>query len=60
MEIQIISKKLESIEEELHSIKNAVLKSSKQDAVSLKGMLKGIKISEQEVGEAKRSIFHAS
>lgn len=58
MEQEIIFKKLESIQNELNSLKNIFLKKSKCNNISLKGMLKTIDITNEDVADAKRSLFH--
>ncbi len=58
MELEFISKKIKTIENELNSLKILVLENKK--VVSLKGVLKGIKVDEKEIGEAKNSPFHLS
>jgi len=60
MELQLISKKLENIENELHSLKIIVLAKSKKGVTSLKSMLKGIHVDEKEIMEAEKSVFHPS
>ena len=52
--------KIESIEKELIELKLSVLKSltpSKKNIISLKGILKGIEISEEEIDKAKKSLY---
>ena len=52
--------KLESIEEELLDIKFSILKNltpSKKNLISLKGILKGIDISEIDIESAKESLY---
>jgi hypothetical protein len=51
--------KLESIEDELLDIKFSILKNltpSKKNLISLKGILKGIDISETDIESAKKSL----
>ena len=52
--------KIESIEKELIELKLSVLKNltpSKKNIISLKGILKGIEISEEEIDKAKKSLY---
>jgi len=52
--------KMESIEKELIELKLSVLKNltpSKKNIISLKGILKGIEISEEEIDKAKKSLY---
>ena len=60
METTLISKKLENIEQELHSLKTIVLGKSKKKIISLKGLLKGIQISEEDIQQSKKSLFPSS
>lgn len=57
MEQKLISKRIENIENELHSLRNVFMIKSRNNVVSLKGILKGIKITEKEIIEAKKSLF---
>lgn len=53
-----IEEKLENIEKEITELKTIILKSGKpKKKVSLKGILKGVKIEEEDMLEAKQSIF---
>ena len=58
MEQEFISKKLENIQNELNSLKNIFLK--KSNNLSLKGVLKGIIISDEDIKNAKKSLFNYS
>ena len=52
--------KIETIEKEVMGLKLSVLKKltpSKQNIISLKGILKGMKISEQDIKAAKKSLY---
>jgi hypothetical protein len=52
--------KIETIEKEVMGLKLSVLKKltpSKQNIISLKGILKGIEISEQDIKAAKKSLY---
>lgn len=60
MESEFISKKIEALEQELQSLKNIFLGQSKNKVVSLKGLLKGIQISEEDFKEAEKSLFSSS
>ena len=54
METTFISKK----EQELNQIKN-LLKNKEKNVVKLKGLLKGVEVSEKDIDEARRSLFHS-
>mgnify|MGYP001559622277 CR=1 FL=1 len=58
-----MEKKLENIESELYNLKSIMAKLIQQPAhqkiVKLKGLLKGTKIDEEEIDEAKKSLFKA-
>mgnify|MGYP001562246298 CR=1 FL=1 len=58
METSLMNKKIEHIEKDLSNLK--ILMKVKTKAVSIKGLWKGIEVSEEELQEAKRSIFHKS
>lgn len=60
MEQAILTKKIESIEKDLESLKTAILKKSKNTVVSLKGILNGIKVTEKDIDKAKKSLFNSS
>jgi len=52
--------KIETIEEEISDLKLSVLKKltpSKKNLISLKGILKGVEISETDIEEAKKSLY---
>ena len=52
--------KIETIEKEVMGLKLSVLKKltpTKQNIVSLKGILKGVDISEEDINTAKKSIY---
>lgn len=52
--------KIESIEKEVTDLKFSVLKKlspSKKNIVTLKGVLKGIKITDKEIEQAKKSLY---
>lgn len=52
--------KIETIEKEVMGLKLSVLKKltpSKQNIISLKGILKGMEISEQDIKAAKKSLY---
>ena len=60
--MQPIYPKLNEIENEIHNLKVLILrtlepKEEAKQVVSLKGMLKGIKIEEKDFKEAERSLF---
>jgi len=58
MEQKFLYKKIENIENELHKLKTIILSKPKKTLVSLKGILKEIKIDEKDIQEAKKSLFH--
>lgn len=52
--------KIETIEKEVMGLKLSVLKKlspSGQNIISLKGILKGVKITEQDINTAKKSLY---
>jgi hypothetical protein len=52
--------KIETIEKEVMGLKLSVLKKltpSKQNIVSLRGILKNVEISEQDINTAKKSLY---
>lgn len=52
--------KIETIEKEVMGLKLSVLKKltpSKQNIISLKGILKGMEISEKDIKAAKKSLY---
>ena len=56
-----IYKKLNEIENEIQGLKLLILQQREQkQIVSLRGILKGVKITGQEIEEAKRSLFKVS
>jgi len=55
MKTKLAYKKISGIEQEIRSLKRLFL--SKKKVVSLRGMLKGISITEDEIENAKRSLF---
>lgn len=61
MEKIIVSKKIKHIEDELASLKDSyIIKETDKRVISLKGMLKGIVVSEKDIKEAKKSLFKIS
>ena len=58
MKTKLAYKKISGIEQEIISLKRLFL--SKKRVVSLRGMLKGILITEDEIEEAKKSLFHVA
>ena len=55
-----IIQKIEIIEKEVMGLKLSVLKKltpTKQNIVSLKGILKGVEISEKDIATAKKSLY---
>lgn len=57
MKTKLVYKKISGIEQEIRSLKRLFL--SKKRVVSLRGMLKGISITEDEIEDAKKSLFRA-
>ncbi|MBU4221291.1 MAG: hypothetical protein KKA10_06675 [Euryarchaeota archaeon] len=57
MKTKLAYKKISGIEQEIRSLKKLFL--SRKKVVSLRGMLKGILITEDEIEDAKRSLFRA-
>ncbi|ODS35754.1 hypothetical protein BEH94_06120 [Candidatus Altiarchaeales archaeon WOR_SM1_SCG] len=58
MEAAAIYPKLSAIENDIKNLKLLILQHKKPGKiVSLKGMLKGVKINEEDFSEAKRSLF---
>ena len=53
----LINKKLEHIESDINSIRALVKGNSFGKIVSLKGLLKGVKITDANIEEAKKSPF---
>jgi len=59
MEVELISKKLESLEDEIKNLKSIINPKYKNILVSLKGSLKGTKITEEDIKMAGKSLFHS-
>lgn len=57
MEQEFVIKRIESLESEIEKLKRWTLPKRKRKIVSLKGMLKGIKFTEEDIHEAKKSLF---
>ena len=61
MQSTLMEKKLENIESELYSLKSIIVKLIQQpkhnQIVKIKGMLKGIVVNEDDIQEAKNSLF---
>ncbi|HEX7574964.1 MAG TPA: hypothetical protein VF360_01180 [Candidatus Methanoperedens sp.] len=55
MKNKLAYKKISGIEQEIRSLKRLFL--SRKRVVSLRGMLKGISITEDEIEDAKKSLF---
>jgi hypothetical protein len=55
MKNKLAYKKISGIEQEIRSLKRLLL--SRKRVVSLRGMLKGISITEDEIEDAKKSLF---
>ena len=60
MESILINKKLEHIESDINSIRALVKGNSFGKIVSLKGLLKGVKITDADIEEAKKNVFKTS
>ena len=60
--IQNMNKKLETIEDELYSLKSIIIRVIQQpepkQILALKGLLKGIQVNEGDIEEAKKSLFN--
>ena len=61
VQVYDINKKLDMIEDEIASLKSMIIKISQQPKskkmLKLKGLLKGISISEEDIEEAKKSLL---
>ena len=57
MEQEFVAKRIESLENEIEKLKQWTLPRRKKKIISLKGMLKGIKFTSEEIKEAKKSLF---
>jgi len=57
MKNQEVLTKLEELEKEILKIKKGSKFKLPQKIISLKGILKGVKITEKEIQEAKKSLF---
>jgi len=57
MDNQKVLTKLEKLEKEILKIKKGVKFKLPKKPISLKGILKGIKISEKDIQKAKKSLF---
>lgn len=58
MKTKLAYKKISGIEQEIRSLMRLIR--SKKRVVSLRGMLKGILITEDEIEDAKKSLFHVA
>ena len=56
-----INKKLEALENEISDIKSMLIRLSQstqnRKVISIKGLLKGTKVNEEDIEEAKKSLF---
>lgn len=55
-----VLQKLATLEEQVREMKLSVLKQftpSKKNLISLKGILKGVKVSEEDIAKAKKSLY---
>ncbi len=55
-----VLQKIETIEKELKDLKSTILKKSTpsgKKVVALKGILKGVKITEKDIEQAKKSLY---
>ncbi|HLC72937.1 MAG TPA: hypothetical protein VJH37_05135 [Candidatus Nanoarchaeia archaeon] len=57
MEQEFVARRIESLESEIEKLKKWTLPKRKKKIVSLKGMLKGIKFTEEDIKEAKSHYF---
>jgi len=57
MEQQFITKRIATLEEEIHKLKTLAHAPLKKHPVSLKGLFKGLHFTEQEMQDAKKSVF---
>ena len=57
MEQQFVTKRIATLEQEIHKLKTLVHSPAKRKIVSLKGLFKGMHITEQDFAEAKKSLF---
>jgi len=59
MKLEQIYPELEEIKNEIRSLKILIIQSRQtpKQIVSLRGALKGIKVSEEDIEEAKKSVF---
>ncbi len=57
MEQQFITKRIATLEEQIHKLKTLAHAPSKKHIVSLKGLFKGVQITEQDMQDAKKSLF---
>ena len=60
METQLLTKKLEIIENELNNLKIMVLIKPEKYRPKIGGMLKGLKVTEEDLNSAEKSLFHSS
>jgi len=58
MEQKLLIKKIETIEKELGIVKSLMLPSKKK-IISLRGLFKGVKVTEQDLQEARGSVFYS-
>ena len=57
MEQQFVTKRIATLEQEIHKLKTLADSSAKRKIVSLKGLFKGMQITEQDITDAKKSLF---
>ncbi len=60
METQLITKKLEVIENELNNLKTIVLVKPHKGIAKIEGMLEGLKVTDEDIALAKKSLFPSS
>jgi len=58
MEQKLLVKKIETIEKELGAVKSLIL-SSKKKIISLKGLFNGMTVTDQDLQEARGSVFYS-
>jgi uncharacterized small protein (DUF1192 family) len=57
MEQQFVARRIATLEQEIQRLKIVIHPSTKKKIVSIKGLFKGMRITEQDLQEAKKSLF---
>ncbi len=57
MEAKLIHRKLEHIEKDIRTIRSLMKEEVSSRVASIKGLWKGIKVSDEELKRAKKSVF---